>query len=406
MTLTSYIKEDMGTAVGTGSWAGDVFTRPVLASSTTFDVAPNPCNNTGDHHHPVSYSFSKEVVVHPTGVTSTGESYNSPPSVHSASVTGPVQLGSSWVAWTWLDQPANDAYNRALEKLVSQLQSSDLNVSTSVGEGGETLKMMRSIARGAASSLTSLRKALKDKQGRDELKRLLRGARRDLTMNTLKRVGSGWLAWAVGVKPLLADLENFRNHVLDQRDMRVAFKLDSRASSEKTCYGSITASGHDWVVEQEYSHRVEFGAVVSVTDVHQFENWRAGLTVRPSLAWELTTLSFVVDYFYNIGQYLQLFEASVLNNGVKWEYGYCTQGSKDVQRKHCYYSKRTESPNNWTDWSFISRQYQSERIVTNKSRTLLSAFPMPLMPILKIPTASTPLLNIAALLSQILSEKK
>jgi hypothetical protein len=157
----------------------------------------------------------------------------------------------------------------------------------------------------------------------------------------------------------------------------------------------------------EHWHRVEFGAEFEITDLHQFENWRAGLTARPTLVWELTTLSFVVDYFYNIGQYLELYEASVMNNGVRLVSGYCTHGTKNEQKKRLsYVTSHTYSPYYFMVSEELSRHYECQRVVTAKSRSLLTSLPVPNLPTPKLPKASTPLLNIAALLSQFLSEKK
>lgn len=407
MTLTSSFTEEFGVQTGRGNWDSDNFSRKVRSRIVDFSVSPSPCDNRGDHHSPNAYSFRKEDLEYPYGTQQVLGHYRSPPSVHTATISGPVPPGTPWVAWAWLNPAADGAYNKALGKLVDKLRDSELNVATSVGEARETLEMLTGIAQGAFRALRLLRKANRSAAGRQELKELLASFGRNYVANPLQQTGSAWLAWSVGVAPLLADVENWRNHVLSDRDPKLRFKLDSRASTYQRGFDTLSVSDHDWRIEMEHWHRVEFGAEFEITDLHQFENWRAGLTARPTLVWELTTLSFVVDYFYNIGQYLELYEASVMNNGVRLVSGYCTHGTKNVQKKRLsYVNSQTYSPYYFMASEELSRHYECQRVVTTKSRGLLTSLPVPNLPTPKLPTASTPLLNIAALLSQFLSEKK
>lgn len=407
MTLASYYTEVQGKQVGAGTWVSDVFVKDAVASFTDFTVSPSPCVNPGDHHSPNAYSFRKEFCEFPSGEQRIVTSYTSPPSVHTSTFSGPLEPGVPWVAWTWLTPSDDGAYNKALGKLVDKLRDSELNVATSVGEARETLGMLMSIAQGASRALRLLQKAKRSPAGREELRKLLTSFGKNYLRNPLQQTGSAWLAWSVGVAPLLADIDNWRNHVLSGRDLSLRFKLDSRASAYQKDSTTFLVSDHAWRIEMEHSHRVEFGAEFEITNLHQFENWRAGLTARPTLVWELTTLSFVVDYFYNIGQYLELYEASVLNNGVRLVSGYCTHGTKNEQQKSLAYSSRQQYPaGHWAEWEFISRSYHCRRSVTTKARSLIHSLPVPNLPTPTIPKASTPLLNIAALLSQFLSEKK
>lgn len=407
MALTSSYTEERGTQTGTGNWASDSFTKDVVTRFADFSVTPSPCDNRGDHHSPNAYSFRKEVCESPSGVQQSLTRYRSPPSVHASTISGPTSPGTPWVAWAWLTPADDGTYNKALGKLVDKLRDSELNVATSVGEARETLEMLTGIAQGASRALRLLQRAKRSAAGRQELQKLLSSLGRGFLNNPLQQTGSAWLAWSVGVAPLLADIDNWRNHVLSDRDPKLRFRLDSRASTYQREFATLSASDHEWRVEMEHSHRVEFGAEFEITDLHQFENWRAGLTARPTLVWELTTLSFVVDYFYNIGQYLELYEASVMNNGVRLVSGYCTHGTKNEQKKRlAHATSRTYPPDHFVESEVLSRSYQCRRIVTTKSRTLLTSLPVPNLPTPKLPKASTPLLNIAALLSQFLSEKK
>lgn len=395
----------MGETVGTGDWASDNFTKPVKLGHDSFSVSPDPCNNRGDFWHPNGYGFTKESERYLSGTRRVVNWYDSPLSVHQATTTRTLAR----VVPLIITKSAPSPWNRAMEKLVDEVRNSEANLSTSVGEGRETLEMLSTVARSSASALRHVRRALKTSAGREELKKLLLSLGKDFQSNAPRLVGSAWLAWSVGLKPLLADIENIRNHVLTDKPEDLYFHCKSRASSTivETESDKITdgATVYNRMSELKHSHRVAFGANFRISDLHQFENWRAGLTIRPSLAWELTTLSFVVDYFYNIGQYLQLLEASICNNGFQFVWGWCSETT--LREEQCSVSERYDvTTGGWNPRNVTIGDYRYSKERRTKVRSVLTSLPYPVAPILKLPTASGPLLNIAALLSQILSEKK
>lgn len=404
--LTSNHADVMGESVGTGNWESDNFTRPVVLGYNSFSVSPNPCDNRGDFKHPNGYSFIKEEGRSLCGRKTTANWYTNPFSVHSATVDNFVP---KYIVPLPISKVAPSPWNRALEKLVDAIRDSEANLSTSVGEGRETLEMLQAVARSSGRALTGLRKALRSPKGRRELSALLRSFGKDFRDNPLQRSGGAWLYWSVGLKPLLSDIENIRNHALTDKPTELMFQCKSRASSTIVeSEGDIILSGATTFTrhtEMKHSHRVAFGANLRIVDLHQFENWRAGLTVRPSLAWELTTLSFVVDYFYNIGQYLQLLEASICNNGFSFAWGWCSETTLREERGTVteFYDVTTGG---WNPRNISLGDYSSSLVRRTKVRSVLTSLPKPVAPILKLPTASEPLLNIAALLSQVLSEKK
>lgn len=403
--LTSNHLDYMGETIGTGDWPSDNFTKPVKLGYDSFSVTPNPCDNRGDFRHPNGYGFTKVTERYLSGTRRVLNWYTSPTSVHQATLTGVLAPVGPLI----INKVAPSPWNRALEKLVDEVRNSEANLSTSIGEGRETLEMLQTVAQGSAKALSHVKRALKTPAGRQELKKLLLSFGKDFQLNAPRHVGSAWLAWSVGLKPLLADIENIRNHVLTDKPEFLNFHCESKASSTivEAEGDTITDGGTTYtrMSQLKHSHRVAFGANFRVSDLHQFENWRAGLTVRPSLAWELTTLSFVVDYFYNIGQYLQLLEASIYNNGFQFVWGWSSETT--LREEQCAVTEHYDAPgNSWNPRNVTTGSYSSSKVLKTKVRSVLTSLPLPVAPILTIPTASGSLLNIAALLSQILSEKK
>jgi len=310
--------------------------------------------------------------------------------------------GQHWYDYS-LTIPRDDGYNRCLSKLWDEVKQSEVSLNTTIGEGRETLAMLSSV-RGSALRL------LHDLRSPRRLLRSLRSLGRELTNNPLQSVGSVWLGWSVGWKPLLSDLENLSNHILSAKAESIVFEAKARSSwqFEDAIFDGI--SNYYWDGDRgksetlRYSHRHHMSMKYSIKDLNQYEVWRAGLTVRPTLAWELTTLSFVVDYFFNMGQLLELLEASCFNNGIEFVSGYYTETSKEERTFGLNWTTdRPVDPNG--NITAYSANYRGRKVIITKSRSLLAAFPTPVLPVVKIPKASAPLLNIAALLSNLISRK-
>lgn len=380
-----------------------IMSADYLAEESIFHVSPNPCINPSDFVVPSPYSFHKSHEEFPRGwkkewyrmghYDSNGDWIVS---TFFNTSSGP-QPGAPWYTYG-LAVPRDDSYNRGLAKLYDQIKDSEIGVNTSVGEGRESLEMLQSLAQSAAELLRDLRRS----------KKRIRQALKELGTNPANVVGGAWLGWSVGWKPLLSDIENLRNHVLSRKLEEVHFDVKSRTSwkFEDSILDGVSDyyfSGDRGKYETlSYSVRHQFGVRFKISNLHTYENWRAGLVVRPTLLWELTWLSFVADYFYNVGQLLELLEASLLNNGIQFVHGFHTVGT--LTNRTFVLRWQTKEPVTFNITAH-SASYNARRVDTTKTRTRLSALPTPVMPILKIPSASEPLLNIAALLTTLISRK-
>lgn len=377
--------------------------------STIFTVSPNPCINPGDHKNPVAVSYSKKVTLHATGTMS--RAYYGNGEVRRSDLSGP---GATAGTAAYFLAEASDPYNKALSKLVGQIKDSDLNLSTSVGEGRETLEMIGSVAKSAVKLKRRLVAALTSGKPGQRIRDILKDG--VLSLNDLKAIGGGWLYFSLGVKPLLADIEALRSHVLSDKAEKVEFKVKARSSEFDEVSESKPWNYYSppyWSATQHLhctdSRRCELGITVSINNLHAYENWRAGIGLRPTLAWELLTLSFLADYFVKIGEWLELMEAALCNNGIAFVGGYQTE----TRLSESLYTTEFRLVQGLGTFPYtegatlyhFGRADGGERLLTKK-RSLLSSFPLPRSPRLTIPRASTQLLNVAALLAQTLSRGK
>jgi hypothetical protein len=289
-----------------------------------------------------------------------------------------------------------DVESRAYAKFIDDLRKSDISVNTTVGEGRETLQLIKQVGVSALKAMKVLRR------NPSQLSRNLRGKLREVARNPLQSAGSAVLAWNLALKPLASDVEALRNHLVGTE---VGITIQAKGSAKVVT--DLTDSRSDvtnapWINRTETLtgyRRVSYGATVKVVDLHQFENWRAGLTVRPSLGWELVPLSFLVDYFFHIGRFLEAFEASILNNGFAFQHGY----------KTVTYRYDSETSFKGARAPVVGQSYSVDvlgnRLYGFKERIVLLALPMPAMPTFKLPQTATQLLNVAALLSNLLTRK-
>lgn len=382
--------------------SGNPSYTPATSGGNIFVVSPSPCHNgTGNRSKPNAYEFSKIFFSSPIGVK---KRLNEPiyrDQVWSGSLSplfGERPLPKSVYALS-----TTTADNKALAKLYDRIRDSEISLATTIGEGRETLDLVRAVQFRAQSFLDSPTLSGNKRKVKNWIKR--RGLR--AFRNKIRTVGQLELFWNLSLRPLLMDVEALRNHLVLKSTDTLHLKVSARASDSRAVVSTWDdTSGiipHNWTIRTENvidSVWVEYGVTYRITDLHTFENWRAGLTVRPSLLWELTSLSFVVDYFYNVGQYLQILEGSILNNGIAVESGFKTVSTRrdaTISENYQYTGYDYKDVHNWTS-SFSE---------THKKRVLLTSWPLPGNVITtKLPRASTPLLNIAGLLSQLIAERR
>lgn len=212
----------------------------------------------------------------------------------------------------------------------------------------------------------------------------------------LRKAGSLWLQYVYGWRPLAQTVwqsaYELQNRLLDR-------VLVAKGRSSSTQAIQTFEDG-------TYVRAIEQGTMKtrSLVVVRYQENgippisrW---MSLNPlSIAWELTPYSFVVDWFYNIGGYMQDFERALLLKRA-FAGGFVSNSTLlDVERVR--YSTGRVNPG-YTDVNF---RYVSRRQVKTMSRTVLTAPPLPRPPVLNTHLGSGRLLNAAGLLSQLLGRR-
>lgn len=147
-------------------------------------------------------------------------------------------------------------------------------------------------------------------------------------------LSSLWLQYQYAFRPMLLDIEAILNELQTQS---FSPRRTSRANAVRKVHTSSTFVGRKGgidvdlqeVVDREYVVRSGILYEGAVDPAKQFGfHW----TALPSAAWELTPWSFVVDWFINVGDYLQAISPKV---GVKVLAGWQTT---EVKTKVTRYS--------------------------------------------------------------------
>lgn len=183
------------------------------------------------------------------------------------------------------------------------------DASTSLAEMGETIAMLASLVAGARRPVKTLTefftRSVKGKAG----------GRRFSIRQAFDTGSAGWLQWRYGVRPLIGDIQS----AIDawNAEVELRFRKSVRPSGEDTYVGTVDL----WSTPTSRRPALRFGfeqgqfsnrgQCVITSDFH-YESTRSyfldqlGFKPRaaPKVAWELIPFSFIVDWFVNVGQWI------------------------------------------------------------------------------------------------------
>lgn len=248
----------------------------------------NPCVI----EHSIATCRTWENTVHaPTG--SAKETVEGCPAIFKHDATGGRNLelyeGPSWLR------------DRAVQKSYAKLNSNDLDLGVEIGELKETISMLR-------SPFASLRKLLQE----PKLLRLLRGDVPGGAKRVAASFADTWMEYRYGVRPLIKSINEIIDFVHAKEDYAANKMRRSRGKvlyEASTSSQKLTTGTYLHVFTRTVQHTYKLKAVSGVYYV-----WagiptmmqRLGLTAEdlPLVVWNLTTLSFVVDWFLSVGQWL------------------------------------------------------------------------------------------------------
>jgi hypothetical protein len=326
----------------------------------------------GDFKNPTPHAYERRKIWYANGVRTTG----------GITETGP--FGEDYGFILDEDGAATTAsvYNKALKNLYDQIRSSDLNLTVDVAEWKQLDRMLDKMSKRTIPRLIEYARKAKKKQ------------RRGMTLEEAKNaIGNSWLEYRYGWKPLLSSIYGIVNF---ERSIASHRKLIGRATSKNRWHVFKAASGLNppQIYDVTHSRRCEIGITYRVSQPWLFDLTRA-VSLNPlAIAWELAPYSFVVDWFIDIGGYMQAMEQAMFF-GLTFEKGHVTYTDK-VDVKGSLKGSFGTAPVRQIDAPFRT-------ILTRLNRSRLLSPPMPRLPGFEPHLGWTRLASAAALLNQILS---
>lgn len=334
----------------------------------------------GSYISPTAYSFVRDVVQEPAGDY---YKYSSPNDWNRQSGYPDVVDGVSSLMVRFqqvnpfpTDFPS-DLANKALIKARLKLKSSDFNAGVALGESRRTAQHIHNTVR----RLCDLYKAFK----RGEFKRV-----QDLLDEAVVGIPSSWLELQYGWKPLLSDIYGAAKSLeKDPASRRITtVKANSRLTLD--LQGEILP-GQDQANTCRAHVKGLHGSFVRI-DVEPdspglITMASMGCTNPLSVAWELVPLSFVVDWFVPIGDFVSSLDALVGWKVVGFSQSNYTNWTARYEGKA---GGATVKVNSW-------KAYQHR---VRLSRTVSGSVPFPLIPSFKDPVTKSHMASALALLQQ------
>jgi hypothetical protein len=308
------------------------------------------------------------------------------------------------------------ALERSVNKLYSKIRNSEINLATTaIVEGGESIELIRKYSKFLRRDAHAiLRDAFKDIKSLSH-KTTRRGVRYDNTnggSNALNSLSGSYLEYQLALKPLVNDVYNIATHLTKSASQGDYYSIIS-TSIDDSEHSFIDGSGRTIVCTRR--NLVKTGVTYKISNARLYEIHRLA-SFNPALwAWEKLPLSFVVDWFLDIGAYMRSLEGS-LGWGLEFQYGFQSFLTHNKTATTLNYIgsdadlAQLEKNAYWwplTAWGF-TRTEAAESTYVKFDRNVLSSFPTPVLPHKKFlgvsPSASAgKLTTLAALLTSFIS---
>lgn len=287
--------------------------------------------------------------------------------------------------WNYTNtQPSYDSttYNNCLSKLYDEIRGAEANIAMTLAESGETGRMGKRAIQSMWKILSTARRV-----------------RREAIANPSKLISEIWLSYKYGWLPAYMDVYAYLQYTTRRFD-EMTFK--ARKTRKETSRARLVSSDYIVWTTMRREWRAEVSVTAKVSDSSAFDLTRITSLNPISIAWELVPFSFVVDWFYDVGGWLQLQEAA-LGSGLTFVRGYRTQVAFNEWNER------------WTRDAVVNEVGGSKTVYFHndsagihraiKQRDVLTSFPRPVAPRFECKLGWQRILSAAALIRVVLLGK-
>ena len=349
---------------------------------------------------PRAFTFERDRNITRTGTQVTRsltapKLYGNTNGIYSGPITGTIDIHLNYAADTVAPV---DLDSQCRNELLREIKGMKVNLANVYAERKKTADLVADTAMKLVSAVVHLKrgdiagaaKAVGVAVGKRGKSRFQKAFSRD----SAKALGSGWLQLQYGWKPLLNDVYGACEHLANVGNQPVVITTKkSRKRTTPLRYYERTTAGDQTSVTFEQGERkttVKYGVTYYKPGLPSTDMASLGITNPLSVAWELTPWSFVVDWFYPVGAWIETFDATL---GLTFHSGYrtlfSTSWAESIKSTNGVYAGHDK------DWFSMSRVEH-----VRCYRTVLSDFPSPAIPRFKDPFSLQHMTNALALLSQ------
>jgi hypothetical protein len=269
-------------------------------------------------------------------------------------------------------------------KLMDQVLDTDFDTSVFAGEFRETCEMFHDFAHRLVNALKGAR--------RGDLKEVLIA----LSLKGDNAWSNLWLTITYGIRPFVADIQGAVKALEKGLTKEGYYVVHAGTLYEDTIVTSVgSPTGSNGQLVTTWTKKIQVGGRVkyTVTDPYHSSLSSLGLTNPLNVAWELTKLSFVVDWAIGVGSWLGQLGATF---GKSFFGGSVTTFTKlrGVQ----------EFTKHYKDFSFVSQTedtyWTAVKETTTCNRIGLVSWPVNYLPAFKDPRGLSHLASAISLLKQ------
>lgn len=290
------------------------------------------------------------------------------------------------------------ASDESVNKLLSRAKDMKINLAQAFAERQQTANLIATTATRMANAMRNLKKgdlgAAAENLGVKVSKNARRRHNRSFKNNQSQAVANGWLELQYGWKPLLGDVFGAAEAIANANHRPPRFRVSATAkrhlvSSYET--GGKVANSlpvlNEVETHYEVKHVVYFQPHASVLSVPA----ALGLTNPLLVAWELVPYSFVVDWFFPLGNWISNLDATF---GLEFVGGSKTEFER---------SRLTSLANGSIKRSYdtMSGTVYGETSTVRCTRSALTTWPLLQPPAFKNPVSTLHAANALALLTKL-----
>lgn len=290
--------------------------------------------------------------------------------------------------------------NLATSKLLSRIKNQKINIAIASAEMKSTLRTITSAAETLAKSFLYLKrgnlKRAYNELGLSTKRRQLRSYKRAHADDPKIAAENEWLAMRYGWLPLLSDIHGAAEALADSTEPIMRNRVESVATMtlEQTFTDQSMYNGwYGWVSTNKVVARHTSKYVCYMVSSSSAPTATSlGITNPLALAYELIPFSFVLDWFYPIGNALNNIDATV---GQQF-----AGGTKTHFTKHEFQATHSGKYVSLSEGNFTGTAVSS-RTKVNCVRTELAAFPAATMPEFRSPLSLTHAIDAITLLKTV-----